>query len=160
MNRRSLGGSLLLVLLLCGQPAPRATNELRAVVGGDGSRIEVTAKLLKTDAGFPFRAGWLWGSEDTAPASVISELAVMVDGTHLFVPLSAFVDLGDPRTIKVDRGDQQFTVVIKGGDAAASYTATLTFSDSKVLMRRRVEHGEFPEQAWEETRYTFNTDAN
>lgn len=107
-----------------------------------------------------YRKGYRWGGEDVEPPqTLISQLIVVVDGQNVFVPLSAFSDLGNARRVEVKVTRRGFDLVISGGDASASYRALLAFEKRK-LARRKVQHGEFPDEAWEETRYKFNQLSN
>lgn len=102
------------------------------------------------------KKGYRWGGEDLAPPrTVVYQLSVTESGDDVFVPLSAFADLGNPRTMEVKATRRGFDLAITGGDAATSYRAALTF-EQRNLVSRTVRHGEFPEVAWEETRYSFN----
>jgi hypothetical protein len=106
------------------------------------------------------KKGYRWGGEDMEPPqTVFSQLVVVVGGHDVFVPLSAFADLGSPRTVEVKVTRRGFDLIIGGGDASASYRALLAF-EGRELTRRRVQHGEFPKEAWEETRYRFNRLSN
>ncbi|MEW6108482.1 MAG: hypothetical protein AB1632_04830 [Nitrospirota bacterium] len=84
-------------------------------------------------------------------------MEVKVGGESIFIPLSAFADLGNPRSVNIESGKRKnrFAVVLNGGDAATSYTARFDFRDN-ILSERVVRHGEFPDQSWEKTTYKFN----
>lgn len=111
-------------------------------------RTEV-ARLVDTRC-----AGWRWGSEGECPRLAIVGLAVAVDGEDIFVPRSAFADLGSPRSVTLRTRANSFDVIVEGGDAATSYTATLTFTQT-ALTRRKVFGNEFRQTAWDETKYSF-----
>ncbi|CAG1065974.1 hypothetical protein BAC1_01571 [uncultured bacterium] len=102
-------------------------------------------------------ASWRWGAENVCPSTFIEVLEVKVNGNLLFVPLSSFADLGNPRKVRIEvhNGKKRFAVVLTGGDAATSYSATLEFRNN-LLSERIVRHGEFPSEAWEKTHYKFN----
>lgn len=123
------------------------------IAGGD---IRVTIKTSKTD-GSPFKDGFRWGGEGSAvPLTLITSVAVQRGANNLFIPLSAYSDLGDPRQISLKPNAAGFELAITGGDAGVAYNAVLVFKKGW-LIRRRVAHGEFPDQAWEETQYAYNT---
>ena len=83
-------------------------------------------------------------------------MVVRSGNESVFIPLSAFADLGNPRDIRIENyGGKSFGIVLTGGDAATSYTAKLEFVNN-LLAERTVRHGEFPEEAWEKTQYKFN----
>lgn len=123
------------------------------VAGGD---LKVTVKTSKTAGGF-FKEGFRWGGEDAvAPPTLIASIVVQSGADKLFVPLSAYSDLGDPRRVSLKTSATGFEIAISGGDAGVAYNAVLVFEDGW-LIRRRVAHGEFPNEAWEETKYAYNT---
>jgi hypothetical protein len=105
--------------------------------------------------------GWMWGSEQECPRKMIATLTVTMNKKVIFVPASAYGDLGNVRSITIKPTRNGFDVGFAGGDAATSYRSTLRFErgatvDSTVLRSRIVRSGEFPDKAWEETRYHFN----
>ena len=102
------------------------------------------------------KTGYRWGGEDIEPPRfLVSQLNVTVGGDEVFVPISAFVDLGTPRDVEVTATHRGFDVIIRGGDAATAYRAILVF-ERRSLIRRRVQLSEFPIEAAEETKYRFN----
>lgn len=157
-------------LLLCAALASLSAKVFAepATIPDAPSRVETcaTAKVvcatLKTEPVNKTldRKGYRWGGEDVEPPkALVSQLTVVVDGWDVFVPLSAFADLGNPRTVEVKVTRLGFHLVILGGDASASYRVLLAFEGRK-LASRKVQHGEFPNEAWEETRYKFNQMSN
>ena len=108
--------------------------------------------------------GWMWGSEQECPRKMISTLTVKMDKKVIFVPVSAYGDLANVRSISIKPIRGGFEVDFAGGDAATSYHSALQFErgstpELTVLRTRIVRSGEFPDEAWEETRYHFNTSA-
>ena len=104
---------------------------------------------------------WVWGSDRECPRKVIAALTVKIDKKAIFVPVSAYADLANLRSIAVKPTRDGFEVDIGGGDAATSYSATLHFKrdltpEPAALSTRTVRSGEFPDDAWEETRYHFS----
>lgn len=97
-----------------------------------------------------------WGTEGRIPASIVARVGVRVGAKEVFVPLSAYCDLANPSKVSVEfLSAEDYRVVIKGGEASTSYGAELFFHGDQIT-RRKVIHGEFPLEAWEETRYSFN----
>lgn len=126
-------------------------NELQTAAGA-GKRITV-----RIDVASPMQehcASWRWGAEALCPKLAIAALQVSIDNESLFIPRSAFIDLGSPNLVTVEVRKSGFDVIVRGGDAATSYTATLRFRNSEIESRR-VESGEFPDSAWEHTRFSF-----
>jgi hypothetical protein len=120
-----------------------------------GENTKITVRTSKAIDGH-FDGGFRWGGEgDTMPTTLIKSIIVQSEEKQLFVPLSAYSDLGDPHKISLKRNTAGFEITITGGDAGGSYNAVLVF-EGGWLTYRRVAHGEFPDQAWEETRYFYN----
>jgi len=72
-------------------------------------------------------SSWRWGVEDTCPKTFISALEVKTGDKPIFIPISAFADLGNPRTVRIEPCKEKncFVVTIVGGDAATSYSASV-----------------------------------
>lgn len=130
-------------------------RELFTELGQVNVRVLITS--LPESQSCKAASSWRWGAENACPRNIISALEINISGESAFVPLSAFADLGNPRTVKIEsrRGKGQFAVVLTGGDAATSYSVMLEFRGN-LLSERVVRHGEFPEQSWEKTIYKFN----
>lgn len=95
-----------------------------------------------------------WGIRHDAPKEIIKKLKISYQTTPLYLPKSAYCDLGNPSSIRIEQNSSRFTVIIKGGDAASSYKAILFF-DQGQLTEKLVQSGEFPDERWEKTRYSF-----
>ncbi len=107
-------------------------------------------------AASPNKEGFRWGGEEKeAPRVLISAIHITIRGKAVFLPLSAYSDLGDPHKATVHATRTGFVLTITGGDAAGSYKAVLVFKNGE-LVRRHVSSGEFPDEAWEETVYKYN----
>lgn len=120
----------------------------------DGSGIRVVLVVSKPPVVPGSAQAWRWGSEFSAPRTSVGLIELYKDKERLFVPISAYIDLGNPKSAYVEPFGKGFRVVISGGEAATSYTATLVF-EGGVIRSRKVVHGEFPDSAWEETVYSF-----
>lgn len=130
-------------------------KELIAESGGRSVRVVVSSFPGSQEC--KAASSWRWGAENSCPRTFVVALDVKTADTSSFIPLSAFADLGQPRNVRIEsrKGKGRFAVVLTGGDAATSYTATLEFRDNR-LTERVVRHGEFPSQSWEKTLYKFN----
>jgi hypothetical protein len=138
-----------------------AAADLRTVESvtlGDGP-IELVAKLEDSQAGVgcPNASSWRWGSEQVCPRRRVASLDVAFEGRPVFIPYSAFADLGNPTSIQVESSAKStlYSIKIVGGNAGTSYSAVLKFK-SGLLLEKMVLHGEFPADAWEKTIYKFN----
>lgn len=150
---------ILLVILSCQAHlqgiSPNSDKELSSTLGP--VNVKVLVSSYPNSQPCKASSSWRWGAENACPKTFISALEITAGGKALFVPLSAFVDLGNPRAVQIylRKGKGSFAVVLTGGDAATSYSATLEFQ-SDHLNIREVHHGEFPSEAWERTHYKFN----
>jgi hypothetical protein len=54
----------------------------------------------------------------------------------VFIPRSAYADLGDIETAKLNVSNGRMTLTITGGDASEAYVAKLFFDRQRVLERR------------------------
>jgi hypothetical protein len=104
---------------------------------------------------------WVWGSDQECPEQFVSSVAVTWASRPIFVPASAYLDLASVRSATINPSKNGFTITLKGGDAATSYSAVLQFAGNPLgtggfLAGRVVRSGEFPEDAWEETTYHFH----
>ena len=120
-----------------------------------GHLIVVTVTESKLDSSYLYHNAILWGGDvGVLPQSVVSELRIRMDQKLIFVPLSAFGDLGDVMSVSFSSIARGFRVSFHGGNTAASYDATLLF-ERGVLLRREVRLRELPDERWEKARYGF-----
>jgi len=101
-----------------------------------------------------FDQGLWYGVELSKPTMVVKSLEVRYKGKPYFPRgRGVYADLAEVNRIWFQRlKDGKVRLVIEGGDAHGSYRAYLTFKRDE-LVQRRVEHGEFPNNFYEETRY-------
>ena len=116
-----------------------------------------TVEAVNLPDGYPYSTKFMWGGDETSsPKKIIKTVTVLRSGQTIFIPLSAYADLGNPRKIILQKtSSQNFQLIILGGDAAGSYKAMLDFRKDEIF-RRKVISGEFPKEVWEETTYSFN----
>lgn len=130
-----------------------------SVITEKTGEVDVSIFVTKIPREYPYSKTVLWGGcEENAslPRKTINAIVVMKNKQQIFIPFSAYADLGDPGSIELKKvSAQEFQLTIIGGDAGSSYKATLVFKDNEIFSRKVVS-GEFPEDAWEETRYKFN----
>jgi len=126
----------------------------------DKTPLKVEVRLKKVTPDYPYRRALLWGGdliseEDVVmPKVLISTIYVLAGKKKLIIPLSAYSDLGNPSQVFIKSTSKGFQIIIRGGDAGTAYDAVLKF-DARTITGRKVSHGEFPEQVWEETVYSF-----
>jgi hypothetical protein len=122
----------------------------------NGKQINVLAKKVALPIDFPYKKAFMWGGDEIKmPSSVLVEMNLKIEDEKIYIPFSAFSDLGNPKQIFIEINKDEFTIVINGGDASTSYKAILFFK-SNCIYRRKVILSEFSNQVWEETNYSFN----
>ena len=96
-----------------------------------------------------------WGTGGPKPPKkVIKNFTVKHKGEGVLLPLSSYIDLTEPRILKLEVDKETYQIMIKGSDAGGSYIATMQFKKTLIL-RRKVISPSFPNQLWEETIYSF-----
>lgn len=126
-------------LLVVGATGHTQERELVASSGEFKVRVTVSDARQCRDP-----SAWRWGAENKCPPSAVTVVRATLKGEPVFVPLSAFADLGDPRDVRIarSRSSDRYTVVIIGGDAATSYSAKLEFRQGllyeRVVPARRI----------------------
>ena len=128
---------------------------------GASDLVSVSIEAVEPPNGYVFSKAYMWGGDEASPPKkIIKVITVLRNGQTIFIPLSAYADLGDPRKIILAKLPAHgFRLIINGGDAAGSYGAMLDFKKSDIF-HRKVVSGEFPKQVWEETTFSFNNSNN
>jgi hypothetical protein len=99
-------------------------------------------------------SGRMWGGEQSEPtARHVAEIKIAWTDSAVWVPLSAYADLGDPRSIEFVEAAKGISFTVRGGDTSTYYAAQF-FVERGVLKRRRVSLAEFPDEIWQETTYS------
>lgn len=128
--------------------------ELTATIKA-GTTVRVVIQKIVIASDYPIKSGFRWGGDDTElPKTLVGSVQVWIGNEKIFVPMSSYSDLGNPRTASLKKTRKGFEIKIGGGNAAGSYSAILLIENSNVH-RRKVVSGEFPDQVWEETVYSF-----
>ena len=84
--------------------------------------------------------------------NLIDDIEIIVSGHALIVPIGVFCDVADLHYADLAVGQQASVLKLEGGDASTSYTEKVYF-DLKMVNRKTVAPGEFPDQLLEDTRY-------
>jgi hypothetical protein len=151
--------------------SPTGLAQINAVLT-DGTPVEIAVQRTTfTSDSFPYTTSYRkflwtgWGTIMDHPGSVVTAVNVRVGQQDMWVSMSAFSDLGDPRLIIFqdisieyeDAGHHllektAFRLIVFGGQTATAYIADLQFS-ADTLERRAVWLVEFPTESKEETIY-------
>lgn len=102
---------------------------LRARSVGLNVRVVITTAATR-------RAAAQWDPKFYAPKSWVENLVINVNGSNIFMPLSAFRDLFDLREAEVRLEEKTGVLLVRGGDASESYWAEIGFDTENVTRRR------------------------
>lgn len=121
-----------------------------------GPAASVTLWIKKLSSAFPYKNALLWGGDvGELPEDVVSAVQVQAARVgEIFVPLSAYADLGDVKFASLEPTAYGFILRLHGGETATSYDAELVFRNA-FLVSRAVTLRENPQESREETTYSF-----
>lgn len=115
--------------------------------------IRVTILQSGLGDSYPYLDALLWGGDVHAlPQHFVSEIQIQSNNKPIFIPLSAYSDLGDVMSVSFGSSTRGFRVSLHGSDTARSYDATLYF-ERGLLIRREARLRELPDERWEKTTY-------
>jgi hypothetical protein len=133
---------------------PEGRTELSLTLPG-GKLVRITLLQTAIADNFSYKDALLWGGDvGEIPKTVMSLINVHINNENVFVPFSAYGDLGDLRLVSVESTAEGFNLQLHGGYTATSYDAILKFSRTYILSRT-VTLREFPRQRLERTIYRF-----
>jgi len=93
-----------------------------------------------------------------SPCSLVTGLEIAVNGRQLVVPRSSFRGLGNVRTAALIPKRESFHLVLRGGDGAEGFVATIVFDRDRVL-KRMLASSLAPKDALEETTYRIQKES-
>ncbi|MBW9276208.1 MAG: hypothetical protein K1563_21235 [Candidatus Thiodiazotropha sp. (ex. Lucinisca nassula)] len=96
-----------------------------------------------------------WGSELSPPKTFIKSLTVQFGDNKSWVRFSAYSDLVNINSVDLNVVDEGFNITIDGGQTATHYKAIIYFDSEGFLLGRKVYSPSFPDEVWEETKYSF-----
>jgi hypothetical protein len=122
--------------------------------------IKITVNTTKYSPKYPYQDGLLWGADlDVKPGSFISRIKIMIEKEQVYVPLSAYCDLAEPKMIELKTNLNSFSLIIYGGCTATSYKCELFFQNLTIKFKK-IALGEFPDEVWEKIEYSFIEDSD
>ena len=86
------------------------------------------------------------------PCSLVDSVEIVEHGHPIFVPIGVFCDLADLHYANLAVSQPTSVLTLEGGDASTNYIVKVQF-DQKMVRRRTVAPGEFPEQLTQDTKY-------
>jgi hypothetical protein len=100
-----------------------------------------------------------WGARRFArePQLVVSRIEMGRKQDRVYVPVSAWSGIADVGWVGLGYRKGGCVLMLKGGDAASSYTATLQIEGRQVT-ERVVRSSSFPDEAYEHTKYGYIPD--
>lgn len=129
----------------------------------DGVPVEISFifdKILKKNFIIKFEEAWGAGV-GSVNLLYIKSVDVSVSNKKHFLRLSSYADLFNPAKLSFEiKNKKEFRLTIQGGEASSSYEAVLDFDKEGYLITRKVVHGEFPDEVYEETKYSYNRGNN
>jgi len=153
---------LWIVLVLCCQFCSAQSRGSKITPSGE-TKVSAVLGKIKAEATFRTSTVQISGTEEKnrrfaqctysrIPCSLTEQVRVLIDGNEVFIPSSAYADLGDITTAEFAASDNQVTLTIRGGDASESYVAKLLFGKDR-LAERRFYSGEDEEHPLQMTHY-------
>ena len=100
-----------------------------------------------------------WGANKDAITNRINTINVLNNKKNVIIPFSAYSDLANIVSVTLSGDRMKFIITIIGGDASSSFTASICFNECYIVSRK-VKLNEFPDDRYEETKYSFNTSNN
>lgn len=153
---------LWITLVLCCQFCLAQSRGSRVTPSGE-TRVSAVLGKIKAEATFRTSTVQISGTEEKnrrfaqctysrIPCSLTEQVRVLIDGNEVFIPRSAYADLGDITSAEFATTDNQVTLTIRGGDASESYVAKLLFRKDG-LAERRLYSGEDDQHPLQVTHY-------
>lgn len=120
-----------------------------------GNILRVQIWQAKLDPSFPYKDALLWGGDvDQLPQTFLSSIQIVHNKKAVFIPISAYGDLGDVKFASLEPTKDGFTLHLHGGNTATEYDVNMRFQHG-YLRSRSVALRELPEERWEKTSYSF-----
>lgn len=118
-------------------------------------KVRVTLWVTKLTNTFPYKNALFWGGDvGVLPKNFLSEIQVRSHSQTIFVPFSAYSDLGAVHRAFLRRTADGFALYLYGGETGTAYSAELIFAGG-FMQSRTVFLNEFPQETREVTKYSF-----
>ena len=124
------------------------------------NKYSVEFSIIKSNSQTLFNNICRWGARygNSNNEKIFSNMKVSYNNEqYCDVPLTAYCDIANPWEYQLYPIIDGFVLKIYGGygESGDSYTAKLTFKKG-LLIRKEIKHGVFPDEAWEQTVYSYN----
>lgn len=121
----------------------------------NGTEISVTINTANVDHSFIYDEPIWWGAELVTPKTITKHVSVTVGSNSSWVRFSSYSDLVNINTTELKVSKNGFQIIIDGGESATHYIASINFDNEGFLVSRKVYSPTFPDEVWEETKYSF-----
>lgn len=119
------------------------------------SKVYVVIETESISDEFVYGKPVWWGAEFVLPKTITKNIIVTLDGNKSWIRFSAYSDLVNLKSAKLTVFKNGFQISIDGGESSTHYIANLNFDNEGFLISRKVYSPKFPDEVWEETRYSF-----
>jgi hypothetical protein len=96
--------------------------------------------------------GSIWGIDGGFPTNVVNEFSVLIEGKPILIPRKYLADISNLYSVDVRAEKDLVVILLKGGDAAGSFSAEYRVHLNGSLVRI-IRHGEVPDEHWEKTEF-------
>jgi len=125
----------------------------------NGKKVKIELKKEKISQNYPYKNAVIWGTIKGMPTDLIAEITIIEDHKNIFIPLSAYSDLGNLNNASLKIAGNAYHVIIEGGDAGGGYKAIISIEKGKIK-QRQVDDLEFEGVIGEKTTYSFYSESN
>jgi hypothetical protein len=120
-----------------------------------GNNLLVEMWQARFNPSFPYKGALFWGGDiDQLPGTFLSSIQIVQNKKSVFIPLSAYSDLGDVKFASLEASQDGFILHLHGGNTATEYDAEINFQHG-YLRTRSVALRELPDERREMTSYSF-----
>ena len=132
--------------------APNGETTLSAAMGAKKIEAEFLTTTVQLSLSESVTRKFVQCTYSRVPCSLTEQIRLQIGGNDVFIPRSAYADLGDISTAQLTTHADQVTLTIRGGDASESYIAELIFNKDR-LLERKLYSGEDPNDPLEISHY-------
>ncbi|QAR33414.1 hypothetical protein EP073_08375 [Geovibrio thiophilus] len=122
---------------------------------GDEIRVEVTTVNNPKESPYSTENAWGTHKGSVKPRIIISSMKIIMNDEQQYIPMSTYMDLTEPKEIKLNIQDEQtIRIIIQGGihEEDTGYIAEILYLGD-ILVSKSVRHTRFPNNIREDTMY-------
>ena len=126
----------------------------------NGDVVKATLIQRSVTNTYFYKDALIWGGDvGQTPNTILSSIKIQEGGNVIFLPLSAYSDLGVVHHGSLIPQKTGFRLELSGGDTGTGYSAIFVF-DHGYLRNRTVRNNEFPDSRVDTTTYKFTEQTN